>query len=357
MTELQLGLVGLGIVFVILVVIYNLVQERRARNLLKRAAPEADRRDPLFDESGQRLGVSAARQDTRRAEPELEQQSDFSSPTLPDLDDEPGGPDAFCDAVFELQFAEPVGGEILGQSLVALERMGHRPLRHFAVTVEGAQRLRVRPHESYRAVQLAVLLANRQGPLSEDEFSQLKAHAQALAERFDASLDAPEAKPVIERARALDSLCASLDSQVALTLLATERPWEAQDLSTAAEAAGFTGPENGVFVWLDPESQLVRFTLGRRDRRPVLGAQGLPLTELVLELDLPQAPPSLRPFSDLLGVAQQVAQALSARIVDDSGRDVQGGAEPIDAQLLGHLAALEQHGFAAGSERARRLFS
>lgn len=357
MTELQLGLIGLGILFVILVVVYNLVQERRARNLLKHAVPEADRRDPLFDESGQRLGVSAARPDASRAEPGLSLKTESSAPGLPDLDDEPGGPDAFCDAVFELQFATPVGGDVLAQSLMALERMGHRPLRQFAVTVEGAQRLRVRPSESYRAVQLAVLLANRQGPLSEDEFTQLRAHAQALAERFDASLDAPETAAVIERARALDALCASLDSQVALTLLATERPWQVQDLTAAAAAAGFSGPENGVFVWVDPETQLVRFTLGRRDRRPVLGTQGLPLSELVLELDLPHAPPSLRPFSDLLGLAQQVAQVLAARVVDDSGRDVQGGAEPIDAQLLGHLAALEQHGFPAGSERARRLFS
>src|SRR3546814_17974634 len=88
----------------------------------------------------------------------------------------------------------------------------------FAEREGGGHRARLRPDETYVAMQLAVVFAKRSGPLTDIEWAQLWGMAQDLAERFDGSIEAPEQDEVIQRAKELDQQCAALDAQVGLIL-------------------------------------------------------------------------------------------------------------------------------------------
>ncbi|KAG1220744.1 hypothetical protein G6F68_021114 [Rhizopus microsporus] len=62
-------------------------------------------------------------------------------------------------------------------------------MRVFAETDQRRHRARVHAGETYASMQLAVLLANRSGPLTAIEWSQAWARAQDMAERFDATIE------------------------------------------------------------------------------------------------------------------------------------------------------------------------
>src|SRR3546814_14253036 len=96
-------------------------------------------------------------------------------------------------------------------------------------------------------MQLAVLLANRSGPLTDIEWSQLWGMAQDLAERFDGSIEAPEQDEVIQRAKELDQQCAALDAQVGLIVWLPGTPPLA-DMSREWHEGGCLPDRMGV-VW------------------------------------------------------------------------------------------------------------
>src|SRR3546814_554437 len=127
----------------------------------------------------------------------------------------------------------------------------------FAEREGGGHRARLRPDETYVSMQLAVLLANRSGPLTDIEWSQLWGMAQDLAERFDGSIEAPEQDEVIQRAKELDQQCAALDAQVGLILwLPGTAPLA--DMSRVLQEVGFL-PYGRQLAWMS-DTGTPRFT-------------------------------------------------------------------------------------------------
>src|SRR5690606_3573899 len=97
----------------------------------------------------------------------------------PDDDyDDPDEVDPTTEAVIDIRFAQPVETVQLYQALESLRRVGSKPVRIFAESDQGLHRSALRPGEAYVSLQLAVLLANRSGPLTDIEWSQLWAVAQ-----------------------------------------------------------------------------------------------------------------------------------------------------------------------------------
>ncbi|KAG1252908.1 hypothetical protein G6F66_015165 [Rhizopus arrhizus] len=97
-------------------------------------------------------------------------------------------------------------------------------MRVFAETDQRRHRARVHAGETYASMQLAVLLANRSGPLTAIEWSQAWARAQDMAERFDATIEGPDQQAVLEQGARLDDTCAALDTQ-SCPSLATRVSW------------------------------------------------------------------------------------------------------------------------------------
>lgn len=224
----------------------------------------------------------------------------------------------------------------------------------FASTDRGRHRARIRPEESYSTLQLAVLLANRSGPLTAIEWSQAWARAQDLADRFEATIEGPDQQVVVDRANKLDAFCAALDAQVGLTLLLAAPRSSAEVIGVAREL-GFAAT-GGRLAWLT-DTGATRFTLSRSDGAGFEDGMAV-VDKLVLLLDVPRSPEDPRAFGRMVDVGRDLAARLQAELVDDHGKPVVDGmATGIDAQLQTLFRQLDQAGLPAGSERAQRVFA
>jgi len=340
MSDLQIGLVALGVLLILGVLGFNWWQERRAARIHidfpvsehdpLLADPVAPRREPGLVEATASVCTNEARQEDREEA------------------------DPACEVVIDIVFAEPVRGADLMTNLPrGLREIGGKPVRLFAKTSDGMHRARFYEDERYASIQLALLLANRSGPISAIDWSHFWGKAERVAERFDAMIEGPDQAAVIEQARRLDEFCASLDVQVGLTLVMAA-PQPAPAVLAVAREIGFS-VDDGRLFWMS-DVGLPRFSVTRADGEPF--DERVAVDRLVMLLDVPMSPSDERPFGRMVQVGRDLAARLDAELVDDQSKPVQEGSESvIDEQLVPLYAKLEEAGMAAGSDRAARVFS
>lgn len=346
MSDLQIGLIFLGVVLILAVLVFNWWQDRRMRQRMQEHFPEREQ-DPLM---GQGRGGYPVRR-----EPGLGNVS--MAADLPDDQDDVDDTDEVdptTEVVIDVSFAQPIDSVQLYSALQSMHAVGGKPVRVFAERDGGGHRARLRPGESYSSVQLAVLLANRSGPLTDIEWSQLWTFAEGLAEQFDGAVEGPEISSVLHQAQALDATCADLDAQVGLVLQLSS-PQGVEQVVRTLENAGFLYGELHL-AWM-ADTGVPRFTV-LFDGVPVAQTQAATVDRLDFVLDLPNSPSDEHAFSRMATVGRDLAQRLDAVVLDDQGRPLPDHAdETIDKQLHGLYARLEQAGYPAGESRAARVFS
>ncbi|AOB32175.1 hypothetical protein AKI39_17845 [Bordetella sp. H567] len=373
MSDLQIGLIVLGVLLILMVLGFNWWQDRRVRRRMQAHFP-SNEHDPLLGGGGHEVGAphAAAGQGAhapQRREPGfagtaaagtvrtsgMHADTAAGSPSAAPVDsDDSEEADPACEVVIEVTFAEPVRGADLLPVTQSMRSAGRKPMRVFGQTDDQRHRARLRGDERYGALQIAVLLANRTGPLTAIEWSQAWARAQDLGERFDAAIEGPDQQAVLEQAARLDDTCAALDTQVGLTLLLGGAQPAAEVLAVARDL-GFIhdGPR---LVWMS-DVGLPRFTLMRGDGAAFDAGMG-GVERLNLLLDVPCSPPDERAFGRMVEVGRQLAQRLRAELVDDQGKPLaDASVAVIDERLQVLFGQLEQAGLRAGSARALRVFS
>lgn len=337
MSDLQIGLISLGVILILVLVCFNWWQDRRVRQRMQEHFPEVDE-DPLMGglpSVGRRepgIGIAATPEATA---------------------DEQAEADPVCEAVIDVVFSHPVSGADLQQVVRNIHKAGEKPVR-VLVEHEGGHTLRLRDGNAYLSVQLAVLLANRSGALTDIEWSHLWTIAQDLAERFEGSVEGPDQAQVLQRAQELDELCAGLDAQVGLALrLGSARP--VLEVTQAVKDAGFLVYGNQL-AWMS-EAGIPRFTL-LFDGIPAGDFHSAGVDRLDLLLDVPRSQANEHAFSRMACVGRDLAVRLEATLVDDQGQPVLETADQaIDEQLYDLYLNLENAGFPAADERTIRLFS
>jgi len=338
MSELQTWLIVLGVLLILIVVLVNWWQDRRVRRRMQEHFPETSQ-DALMGLAG-----------TGRREPGLGPITPSNSATENFIDEV----DPATEAVIDLSFAQPVDGHALAEPLNNLLSGQTKPVRVFAQTDDGETVQRLRPDERYSSLQLAVLLTNRQGALSDIEWSHLWARAQSIAELFDGLIEGPEQDTVLKQAQALDETCSALDAQVMLYL----KPQQAlarADVLTVVQEVGFL-PWGDQLAWM-AETGLPRFTLSLPPQAEQADAPQT-VNQVGLLLDLPQTVADQQAFSRMAAVGRDLAARLNAQLLDDQGRPLSDQAdELLDQQLYELYQKLEEAGYPAGSERTIRLFS
>lgn len=367
MSDLQIGLIVLGVLLILMVLGFNWWQDRRVRRKMQAHFP-ANEHDPLLG-AGTHDGTAAPVRDqsappTVRREPGFGARDNASpqaasrgapvSAAAGSEADDVDEADPASEVVIEVAFTEPVRGVDLMQAAQGLRAAGRKPIRVFGLTDKQRHHARMRSDESYTALQIAVLLANRSGPLTAIEWSQAWARVQDLGERFDAAIEGPDQQAVLEQAARLDDTCAALDTQVGLTLLLGGAQPAAEVLSVARDL-GFVhdGPR---LAWMS-DLGLARFTLTRGDGAAFDAGMG-GVERLNLLLDVPCSPPDEHAFGRMVDVGRQLAQRLRAELVDDQGKPLaDGSVAVIDERLQVLFTQLEQAGLRAGSERALRVFA
>jgi len=343
MSDLQILLISIGVVLIAIVLLYNGWQDWRVRRNMRETLPEAEH-DVLMQDSGAvpTGGTGAGAASASRREPGLWATERPAAEENPEVD-------PACEAVIDISLAHPVAGATLAEALHAIGSVGKKPVRVFAEREGGGHRTVVRPDESYVSLQLAVVLANRSGPLSAIEWSHLWSMAQNLAEHFEGLIEAPDQDAVLKQAEDLDARCASMDALVGL-LLQLATPRSTAQIAEAAREVGFV-QARGQWAWV-AENGMPRFVLQ-------IDAQGdAPSHRVDLVLDVPNSLPDDQAFSRMVAVARDLASRLDAHVLDDQGRTFQDSSAPaIDRQISGLYDQLDQAGFLAGTERAARVFS
>src|SRR5690625_36577 len=341
MSDLQIGLILLGVVLILAVLLYNWWQDWRVRRTMREQFPEREY-DPLM---GQGNG------------PAMRREPGFGVPPAPgpdDDDDDPDEVDPATEVVIDVTFAQAVGSSELYDAVKGIGRVGSKPVRVFAERDGGGHRAWLRPAESYSSIQLAVLLANRSGPLTDIEWSQLWTMAQGVADRFDGSLEGPEIETVLERARALDAVCADLDAQVGL-VLKLNQPHKTEAVVRVLEGVGFLRGDTQL-AWMS-DTGVPRF-VALFEGAAAGQFAGDHVQRVDFVLDVPKSPADEQAFSRMATVGRDLARRLDAVLLDDQGRPLPDHAdEAIDQQLHTLYARLEQAGYPAGEPRTARLFS
>ena len=185
MTELQIGLVAIGVVAVACVLAYNWLQERRAKRAAERAFGSRHS-DVLLD----------AHQERR--EPTLD-----AMPRAQAMPDE-ALPDPRVDYVIELALPAGDSEALLGELWAPIElRFARR------VLLDGTG----------SAVRAALQLVSRAGVVSDAELLEFRSAVETLAAKLGATVSAPEMREALDAAHELDRACADADIQVALHVI------------------------------------------------------------------------------------------------------------------------------------------
>lgn len=407
MTELQMGLIGLGAAAVVGVLGYNKWQEMRHRKVAEAMLkPQHD--DVL-------LGGSPAPATAERAEPALPLTEPVAAPVRkeptriePGLGDMPAArepeppafvadipearvevplldePEAFdepadtaelasavdvpaslldprIEFVVAMELVEPVSVvQILYSQREAIQRIS-KPV-HWAGFNERTrewERLNVDSTLSVRRLRVGLQLCNRLGPVSEADLSVFSTAMQALADELMAVADMPSSR-LLDQAAEIDRFCAAVDLEIGLNLVSRGSAFSGTKIRALAEAAGMVLGADGIFTRYDDDGRaqyhLQNYETARFSPDNVRNISTHGLTFL---LDVPRVDHGERVFLQMTEQAKRFAETLQGALVDDNR-------QPLSDSQLDHIrrefigkpqATMASFDLAAGSPQALRLFS
>jgi FtsZ-interacting cell division protein ZipA len=337
MSELQIGLIAIGALVVAAVLVYNRMQERRARREAEKNF-RSGHDDVLLDQPIASQGGSLADPEDRNAHESPRPAGRTASPA------HAAQPDPAIDYIIEFRAEQPVAAGLLREHWHAIER------RH-------ARRALLAGSADEKSWRAGLQLVSRDGAVGEADLIEFRSAVETLAASAGAAVSAPEMRAAVEAARALDEFCAESDIQVVVHV--TGGPFAGTKVRAAAEASGLALEAGGKFVLRDDDQRQI-YTLASRDGVAFSAAtmrEAAPQA-LSLELDVTRAPDTRRSFESMARLAHQLAAVLGGSIVDDNGQTLdERSVAAIALQLDSVRANLEAHGVTPGSPTALRLFS
>lgn len=360
-SDLQMGLVGAGGVVVVGIFAFNKWQERKHRKQMD----ALDNVQPLGGEassrpaSADRLEPVIGGEAPARPQPSAQDVKDASARRVPPL--LPIEVDERADWVVRIEAIEPVVGGRLWQAATEQIDGLAKPLRWFGFsdTDNRWELVGANTAASYHWVCAALQLVDRRGPASDGDLTRLGAGLQRMCDLFMAIPSLPAKADALTRAADLDRLCAGVDIQIGVNVVARDQGFAGTKLRGLAEAAGLELMSDGSFHARD-ELGVSQFVLSNLE--PVLFAaeemRGLVTQGVTLTLDVPRVADGVRVFERMMGVAQQLADALGGAVVDDNRSPFGDKAVGlIRAQIEQFQGQMAEQGIAPGSPLALRLFS
>jgi hypothetical protein len=359
-SELQLSLIAAGAVVIVGVIVYNTVQERRARSRAERAFGEgagdalfdsapAERREPTM---GSLPGQDAGDNVLARTEARPLGASEELAAA--------GGPDAEISARIDTVAVILADDPVTSEQLEPLERAleGHTvPVLVEGIVEEQWHPVATAPRQSWRELRAGLQLASRQGPVAEEE---IEAFNRAIAD-FAASVkavsqrEAPSAAGA--RARELDRFCAEVDVEIAVNVVGQfGATFSLPRVKQLALEAGLSETASGDLVGYGAGG-MPEFVIRRLDD-PSAKPSAHHASGLTFALDVPHVEDAPDVFDAMVELAARLAGTLGGQLVDDNRKPLsEAGIASIRRSLADVVRTMDAHGIPAGSALARRLFS
>jgi hypothetical protein len=351
MSELQLGLLGIGVLVVVGVLIYNKLQEAR----LKRQAEEVfgSRHDDVL-----MGGASGGSAPGRPAGPLERIEPTLSAPPAEGAEAS-GMLDPRIDFIAILETDKAVAGEAISTAIVDSLANPAKAVSWECYNGQSASWEPLAAAGEYDRLRVGLQLADRKGAVSQQDLTEFAAMAQAVAEAIGARSMLAEPGAALQRAQQLDALCADVDVQIGLNLIARGGPIPGTRIRALAEAHGLVLERDGRFHRRD-DSGLELYSLCNMETAAFSaeGMKELATKGLTLLFDVARVPGGIAAFDRFVEFTHALADALSAGIVDDNRQPLDAAAlGKIRAQLQALYASMEQQGIPAGSPLALRLFA
>ena len=404
MTDLQMGLIGLGGVAVFGVLAYNKWQEHKHRKLaeellnarqkdvlLDESAPDQSVGEPTGEGPGDDLapasaGFGAAGQ--QRIEPLLHSAAEPGE-ALPDKDDalhvEPGAEPAaraglsaserparvpavpLCvlsptiDYIAAIEVSEAAAPyRFLAAQRAALARL-EKPVnwigfnehsQEWEPIVEDGER-------GYRHLRVGLQLVDRKGPVRAGDLSVFHLAMQELATELMGFAELPPCEPALQMAAQLDEFCAGVDIQIGINVISQGQVFPGTKLRSLAESAGLTIDGDGRFARCDDQGRVLYQLLNQEARGfSADSLRTLSTHGLTFLLDVPRVASGDRVLTQMVEQARRFAESLHGVLVDDNRRPLSEPAiEPIRRQVVQFQTAMAHRQVPAGGALAQRLFS
>jgi len=412
-TELQIGLLGLGAAAVVVVLAYNKWQEFRHRKMAEQVM-KSDHEDVLLgrrskqqrDSEAEEAGSSCASpadelvgEDMPWREPtlgdalspgpspasgrgdELNQASglavalkEASSHQAPEEDeasdtakqDADEAPRALLDPridfIVAMELVEPVPVEQLFEPQKDVLARVTKPVIWVGYHERQREWEIIRPDSPhvYRRLRIGLQLADRRGPLSETDLNIFVVAMHQLADELLAVADMSPHQGLIGQAVDIDQFCADVDLQIGVHLISKGTPFAGTKIRALAEAAGMALGDDGFFIRRDEDGnelfklQNYESTLLTPDSIKSLTTHGI-----TFMLDVPRVAHGERVFFVMVDQARRFADALQGQLVDDNRQPLnEAQLEGIKREYVAKTqASMARYGLPAGSPQAVRLFS
>lgn len=363
-SELQMGLIGVGGVVVVGIFAFNKWQERKQRKALEPLVP-ASSQEPVLSElptgvgSKERVEPVMGADASVRVQPSAKSVKDASARRVPPL--LPPEVDERADWVVRVESIEPVVAGRLWQAASEQLQGVRKPVRWFGFSDSDNRWEVVGPNSGsgYHWVCVALQLVDRRGPAVDADLSRVADGLQRMCDIFMAIPSLPAKGEALAQAAELDRFCAGVDIQIGVNVVARDQAFAGTKLRGLAEAAGLELMEDGCFHARD-ELGISQFVLSNLEPSPFVAEEmrGLSTQGVTLTLDVPRVAEGVRVFERMMAVAQQLAEALNGAVVDDNRSPFGDKAVGlIRAQIEQFQGQMAEYGIAPGSALARRLFS
>ncbi len=372
MSELQLGLIVIGVAIVAGVLAFNRWQERQLRRRVKvgsryRGQDNLIGREPDSEDPQQRvepkLGRAAELPDSAADAIEdigieIHHVPAASEQLTQDLGDVV---ESSIDYHCRLRADSAVSHEDLSEFLRAVHSIGKRvTLKGRGADFQEWVELPLAEPRTITRMSASLQLADRTGPVNRVQLSTMRDLVRSFAERTGAVCECPEIDTAAQAAAELDRFCAQVDISIGCNVVPnTGAGLPGTKVRGLLESVGYVLDADGKF-WLRAEDGGSLLCAGDLQGKP-LSAERLrseSLAGLTLSMDVPNVPENARVFDRMFETAGHLAHALDAALVDDNQAPLtESGLKVIRQQLRAVHAAMEARGIAAGSEVAARLFS
>lgn len=371
MSDLQISLLGIGVVVVIAVVLYNGYQQRQLRRRLGEAFGEP-RQDVLLGEQADAAAVPVARIEPQMDGMHSEPASNAAAqPAAPPVRSTPPAPpeappavasiDETIDCVATLSSETPLTSAQVAEVLSGVASCG-RSWRAAGFNVSSGRWEEVNRAVTgqYTRLRLALQMANRGGPLSAVQLGAFADALNMLGTRFSASLQLPDTDQVLTEAKALDAFCADVDVAIGINVIAAEGDtFSGARVRALVESEGFRLEPDGVFH-LEDENENTLLNIANQEAAPFLPeAIGAMTTKgLTILLDVPRVADADRALQRMFELGRSLSVTLKGRLVDDNRAVLTAASmDKIRKQLNDIHVAMTAQDIAPGSPRALRLFS
>ena len=277
----------------------------------------------------------------------------------PPLANEPASelPDPDIECVARLQGVSAIPGSGLTESL---SHPYAKPTRWVGRQTTGVWSI-VREGQNYTEIAACMVLADRDGPMSDAGYKDFRETIEELGQALPAAFIIGDRAEEVHRATELDAFCADVDIQIGLNLLRKDGGrWTGTRLRGVAEASGFKLNGVGQFDYFSEETGILLFRLQNREEHPLM-AESMKLlatTGVTILLDVPRVAEPVKAYDQMRALVRRLAVTLDAELVDDNGRPLtDAGLTTIRTQLQTVQATMRAKGIEPGSPRALRLFN